>query len=112
MTIDHAGTAQRDQVNFFFLAWFKTDSGARGNIQAHPVSRIAFKDQRGVDLKKVKMATNLDRAITRVANKHRNSSSPAIGLDITSSLIEQIFSWFHTCSAFLSRPQRIGSCTV
>src|SRR5258708_40326083 len=110
MPIDAAPAAKGDQADLFLFARLKTNGSPGGNIQAHPIRVLALEYQRGIRLKEVIVAPDLNGTITCVLDKQPRGSAPSVGLNVTNGLVEQIFSWFHRlCSLSLCIPGSIVS---
>src|SRR4051812_20457856 len=52
--------AKRHKVDFFFVAWLKTNGRRRRNVEAHAKCRGAVKFQSAVNFKEVKVRAYLD----------------------------------------------------
>src|SRR5258708_12234928 len=102
MPINYACATQSDQADLFLLAWLKAHGSSGGNVQAHTVGGLAIESKGRINLKEVVVATDLDRAIPGMLDEQSDGCAPNVGLDVTGSLIKQIFTWFHMFLLFLS----------
>jgi len=92
-TIDHPVACVVNQLNGALLAWFKSNSGARSQIQAHAVCSSSVKTQTCIGLCKVIVRSHLNGALAGVLNHQGTSSSANIELVLT--IVDEEFARCH-----------------
>src|SRR6476619_2105304 len=77
-TVDDFVTRQLNQFHRALLPRFKSHRGAGDNVQTEAAGWLAVKMKCRIDLKKMKVGTDLDRPVSRIGCGHGDRFSPSI----------------------------------
>src|SRR5262249_37940198 len=86
-------TTEVDQRNFFLFSRLKAHGGTGGNVQPHASRYCPNECERAIDFKKVIVAADLDRPITRVLNHNGQDTTSQIRFDLSG--FDEVFAWVH-----------------
>src|ERR1051326_7907764 len=97
---DQTLASKFDQLDFFLLAGLKAHRRPGGDIQPHSAGAVAFEGKSAVDLEKMVMTTDLNRAIPRMLHHHAGGTTADVRLNRLR--FQDVLSRFH------SAPRRDG----